>query len=52
VLYVPYVPFCGIHPLPQIVMHPSGNGSPIKFSIKNDQNFFILGKTPIGIPVV
>jgi hypothetical protein len=47
-----YVPFCGIHCLPQIVTPSGAGGPPIKISIKKDRNFFISGKTPIGIPVV
>jgi hypothetical protein len=49
---VPYVPFCGIRFVPQIVRDPAVIGPPIKISIKNDRNFFVLGEISIGIPVV
>jgi hypothetical protein len=47
-----HVPFCGIPCLPQIVTLLAATGPAGKISIKKDRNFLILGKTPIGIPVV
>jgi hypothetical protein len=52
VLFVPYVPFCGNSLLPQIVTLLAADDPHGKISIKKDRNFLVLGKTPIGIPVV
>jgi len=49
---VPYVPFCGIPSVPEIVRLLAASGPPFKISIKKDRNFLILGKTPIGTTVV